>query len=304
MPSYVRPGEFNQLLPEVYGDPSQGVGSPIGVPKTHTAGPVGGNVNPYPGMPAPGGLPGGGAHIQTGDPMRGSLAGLAHGMTGGAAGQPPTGGGTPAPQPGGDAGGAIGLENLGGLIERLLGNPSAFGSPQIQEIRSALAGERERERQQRAAALNADAARRGVFHSTIPAFGLSELEGELASREALADAQLTAQAAQFHQTGQQQAIDNAFRFLGMGQQGAAGLANLGGLAGQIGFAGAPTVGGILNSFMQMPGAQAGGVDPGIAALIGQLLQGGGGGAQQQAGGGGFDITQILQQLPAILGQGA
>jgi hypothetical protein len=237
---------------------------------------------------------------------------------------PETGGGTPDPGGGGGGGGgtggggaagggtgAIGLENLGALIERLMGNPNPMSSDHVMQIRGALAAERNRERMERAAAINTDSARRGVFHSTIPSFGLAALEGELAEREALADAQLTQQSAQFQQIGQQSSIDNAFRFLQMGRDGKMQQANIGAIMAELGMRGAPSMDGVMNAWMAQPGPQVGGMDPGIFALLGQLMQGGGGGGGGGGASGGFDISQLLQwlqqqggggtQLPAELG---
>lgn len=188
--------------------------------------------------------------------------------------------------------GAVGLENLRAILERRLGTPSAFDMEVVQEIRSALDQERAGRRAQAASDINVDAARRGVFHSTVPAFDVRELEKSLAEEEALADAQLTQAAAAAQDQGLQSAVSDAFRFLENADAGQMGrsqlelerlrmLGSLGNLATQLGFQGGPTLGGAVGHFAGLPGAQAGGLDPTLFAVLGQLLNQGGGGDQLQ-----------------------
>jgi hypothetical protein len=103
------------------------------------------------------------------------------------------------------------------------------------------------------------------------------------------------------QQGQQQAIQQAMQFLGMGQQQQQLLGSLGGLAQQLGQHGAPNMNAILQGFMA-PGAQAGGMDPGVMQLLGMLFQ-------RQGQGGASPAAQPAaqgpaQQLPAVAGVGA
>lgn len=172
---------------------------------------------------------------------------------------------------------AIGIENLGSFIERLLAQPSGFDSQEIQQIRDTMSMQRERERERAAGRISTDAARRGTFFSTIPAFQNEKLEQGLAEREALADAQLLSQAAQMEQAGIGQAVNAAMQFLQQGTnaslaQGQLALGNM-----QAGMQGMPTIPSSLAYLSQLPGGQAGGMDPSTFALLGMLMQSGGGG---------------------------
>lgn len=179
---------------------------------------------------------------------------------------------------------AIGLDNLGAYIERLLAQPSGFDAQEIQQIRDTMAGQREEARGRAAGRISTDAARRGTFFSTIPAFQNRQLEERLAEEEALADAQLLSRAAEMEQAGIGQALQAAMQFLGQGTQAqlAQGQLALGNL--QAGMQGMPTIPSSLAYLSQLPGGQVGGMDPSTFALLGMLMQQGQGGS---GGGGGY-----------------
>lgn len=174
---------------------------------------------------------------------------------------------------------AIGLGNLGALIERQLAQPGAYGLDEVQRTKEYLAGEREAQRKTGVAGINADAARRGVFHSTMPVTSIGDLDAELMRASALEDVALQEKVAMSQQQGLQAAMQNAFGFLDRSQQGQQGLGQLGALAAQLGFQGAPDMNQATTNFLGLPGGQGGSVDPGVMAQLGQLL----GGQQPGAG---------------------
>lgn len=236
----------------------------------------------------------------------GATGGAAGGAAGGgapdegAAGPPPEG--TPAPAEDQNVGPlgteAIGLENLGAVIERMLAQPSPFGSEEIQSIRDTLAEQREEERGRRAGEIAGSAARRGTFFSTIPAFQERALEERLAEEEALADARLTERAAQFQQQGQANAVQQAMQFLSQAQNAALSEGQLGLQALQAGQAGGPTIPSSLAALMQLPSGAPQGINPGLfsalGALIGQGQGGGGGEGSNFLGGIGSAIADLLR----------
>lgn len=191
---------------------------------------------------------------------------------------------------------AIGLENLGGLLERLLGSPDVFGNEQILGLRESLARERARERRDVGSSINVDAARRGVLQSSIPVTERIGLEDRLAGRAEDADVQLLNLAAQSRAQQLNTSIGQAFSFLGLGQQNDQLLGQLGGLAEQLGIQGAPNQGQGIEALLGLPGGGGGGINPQLLQQLGALFgqgQGGGGGG---GGTGGLDINALIQQL--------
>jgi hypothetical protein len=213
----------------------------------------------------------------------GNVAGIMQGAQGqaqAAAGAAAAPGGPGAPtDPGGFGQAAVGLGDLGSLIERWMAQPGQFGQPEIQGIRSALGQEREEARRGAGARINADAARRGVFHSTIPALSQLGVEKELAGQEAMADAQLLSQAAQSRERGLQSSIGMGMDFMNQGQQNAIQQALATGQLGNMmmgqGTQGAPNMNSGLAALMQMGGGGAQGLmDPNLMAMLGNLFGGG------------------------------
>jgi len=180
----------------------------------------------------------------------------------------------------GGGGAPIGLENLAGVIERGLGTPSAFGSEQIDALRSSLRDDLGAQFQEGVEGLDIDAARRGVFHSTVPTAGRARLQGQQDRALASADAGFAAQAAQAQDAGRRDMIGAALNFGQMGQQGqqfqdnlAARLAEISGRGAPSGDVAATNLAGLGGQFSQ-PGA--GQIDPSVMALIAQMFGGGGG----------------------------
>lgn len=191
--------------------------------------------------------------------------------------QRPTAPGGAREDPGGYGKAAIGLGDLGALIERRLAQPSAYGTDEMMAMRNALATKREESRRMGASALDADAARRGAFHSTIPTMGKYRMERGLAEQEAMADAQLLDRMASARDAGSAQAVQEAMGFMQAGQgnemQRLQLLGNLALGAGQLGQQGAPTMGGPLAALMQMGGGVQG-FDPSLFQMLGGLMGGG------------------------------
>lgn len=192
----------------------------------------------------------------------------------------------------------FGPGDLAGMIEELFHGPGPMQMEEIQEMRDALAQQREEERGVRAGQIATDAAGRGTFFGSTPAFQRGELEEELAEREAMADAQMTTDAARMlgqqrqaavqagiptaqmetefplrladihmrgalgaaqHQGQQEaQAISEAFRFLENAQQGAQNLYGMGQGAFTGGMHGAPTIGQGLQALLGFGGGAGAG----------------------------------------------
>ncbi len=189
-------------------------------------------------------------------------------------GQPgPTG--DPA-QPADPAEGSVGLENLGAVVERRLGNETGgFGSEEALRFREIAANRRADERTQGVSDINADAARRGTSFSTLPSGELGGLEERIQRSADETDLSLQNMIAQASFGGKNRAIDDAFRFnqsaFSNEQARNAGLGNLGGLAGQLGQQGAPDLNQAVAGFGLNTQGSGGGIDPNLAATLGQLF---------------------------------
>jgi len=189
----------------------------------------------------------------------------------GALGDP---GGAGVGQPGAE--GAVGLENLGAVLERRLGTSTGgFGSAEAERFRKIAGAQREEERSAGVAGIESRAAKRGTFFSTIPSGAEGALETKLQRSADETDLQLQNLIAGASFKGQNRAIDDAFRFSQNAfqneQQGASGLGNLGSLASQIGMQGGPSIDNAVNQFGMQPNAQGGGVNQDFMKVLGQLF---------------------------------
>jgi hypothetical protein len=186
----------------------------------------------------------------------------------------------------GDGSGAVGLNNLGGYLERMLGTPSAFGMPQVKQVSNYLKGERDATYAEGVSNVNTDAAQRGAYYSSIPTKGVAGLEGDRMRAEAGHGAQLAEMMARFQDQGRSGAVGQALQFMGLGQQGAAqhasGLGNLGSMMLGQGNQGGVDMNTILATLGAQGGGGAGGLDPSVVSLITQLMGAGGGGANAAA----------------------
>lgn len=211
----------------------------------------GGRTGPAAGMPRPrpsaltsaptatpsaastGALPGTSAALPA---QASSAAGLADG---GSSFSPPPAAASPSvPQNVGPLGtDAIGLGNLGALIERQLAQPGGFGSAEAIKTKEAFDQMSQRQERQGMAGINADLARRGVFHSSAGVPDIANLQTDLAGARAMADAQLLGRVADSQQSGLNSAIGNAMGYMGLQGQQDLTDAQLGSLASQVGLAG-------------------------------------------------------------------
>lgn len=202
--------------------------------------------------------------------------------------------------------GAVGLGNLGALLERRLGNPTAFGGREIEALRSAMDAGDDQWLNQRFGELDVDAARRGVFSSTIPTRGRGEALGQVGAARKMANAQLLAQAAMARDQGLSGAVQDAMGFLdraGMEQErGIAGLGNLGQAMLALGLQGGPdmNMAGSGISGFQPSGATGGGMDD-LGAVLSMFLSGAGTGGGAGASGERRQRPGAARQLPSTLG---
>ncbi len=303
-------------------------------PRTPSVG--GGTTAPprIPSVPSPG-LPPGVTQpigIPTQPPTGGGPPSIQPPAVPGGGGQPPIGGGgqppiQPPAQPGdpnvptlGGSGlvpqgtQAVGLEGLGGLIERQLANPSRFDDETFKQVFGFAKGELERDRDAALDAATADAQARGVFFGSPLTTSRGDIQSEFGRGLGALGSNLLLEQARTGGQDQQAAIANAFRF-GENQLGADQFAaQLGlGTAG-LGFEGAPDINQGINAIGNLPIAQPGGTSDlfgqvgNIAGLFGQPQQPQGGqpqiappGAvppQQRLPGPPLNPTQVPSQLPA------
>ncbi len=187
-------------------------------------------------------------------------------------------GGIPPEKLGGEA---IGLENLGGVVERNLGSNTdsgGFGSEEALRFRQIAGERREDERSQGIANIGARAANRGTFFSSIPSGQEGSLEERLQRSADQTDLELQNQIAAGSFRGSNRAVDDAFRFnqssFSNSQAGRAGLASMAGLAGQLGGQGAPDLNIAAGRFGIDNFAQPGGGNQDLNSVLGQLFQSG------------------------------
>lgn len=192
-----------------------------------------------------------------------------------------TAGGVPGGVPGApgvpSAGAAVGMGDLGALIERRMANPTAFTGEVIQQQRDALGQQRAASRMEGEGRISADAARRGVFQSTIPTMDRLKLESGLAGQEAIADANFATQRAQAIDQGSANAVGEAMSFQNSANnnqlQQMLALGQLGSMSQNAGNAGAPTFGGATAGLMQLPAGVPPGTDPALFQLLGNMMGG-------------------------------
>jgi len=223
-----------------FGQPTPQGGPVAGLPPTLT--PQGGNVNPQLG------------------------AGSTTGSTIGGQPDDPTGllGTNPLVPQGTEA---IGLGNLGGLIERQLANPSAFGSSQVQDAFKGLVGQLDESAETANQRAIADAQSRGVFFGSPLTTSQGDIATQLQDAKGNLATQLLLNQAQTFGQDQNAAIGNAFRF-GENQLGADQFAaSLGLQSFGAGNQGAPNINSAANAIAAQPlPAPQGGSNAALGAL--------------------------------------
>lgn len=110
-----------------------------------------------------------------------------------------------------------GLSELAALLVHRLNQPDPYSEEDIQRIRDYQAGERQREREQAFGGLDLNAARRGVFHSSIPVAGRARLEEGFRRAAEAADLDLLQMVSEARERRQSTAVQEALQLLGLGQ---------------------------------------------------------------------------------------
>jgi len=152
------------------------------------------------------------------------------------------------------------LPQVGGLIQQQLANPTRFDLPAFKSVYDFAKGDLEQEAERSRQGVTADAARRGVYHSTAPDtmtggnFDIGERFnrglGTLASNLTLEQARTGGQ--DFNS-----AMGNAFRFMENQQAADQFGANLGLNTAQLGYGGSPDIQSILAQMSGQPLPQLG-----------------------------------------------
>lgn len=181
-------------------------------------------------------------------------------------------------------GAPVKLQDLGGEIEKNLGNPSAFNSDLLQQTFGYLKGDLENTRDKELANADIDAASRGMYFGTPGLQSRSNVRekynrgvGDLATQLALKQAET-------YGNDRQQAMDAAFKFVGGANEADAQEAQLAALMASLGMNGAPTMAGAAG--MNIPTPDFGGIDPAAIQALGAMFAGNNPGAtatEQRAG---------------------
>ena len=170
---------------------------------------------------------------------------------------------------------AVGLENLAGVLEQLLANPSAFGSKEIEGLRENFRQQQEEEARQARQAIEADAAKRGVTFSSAPATrtgGLFDVERYQSQARAQADKDFAAQAALSRDEAMKTALASSLGFGQLGQQDQQFKDQLALSLAELGFRGAPDIQSQLGNLASFGLGQApAGMDPALWQMLGTLF---------------------------------
>lgn len=166
--------------------------------------------------------------------------------------------------------GAIGLENLRGVIERQLGTPSRYDSELVQSIRQQGTQRLQDEANLLRDRAKADASARGVYHGTPLTSSLGDIDERYLRGLSDFETNLTREAANVRSQDMNNAIGAAMGF-GREQRADTALQSdiLARLA-QIGMYGAPTIGNSVDAFSQLPIPGGGSDMSALFALLGRL----------------------------------
>jgi hypothetical protein len=168
---------------------------------------------------------------------------------------------------------SIPLGDLGKVIERFLGQPSRFGLPEVQQTRSAIREDLLADARVREAAAESDAARRGVYFGSPLTTSKGDIQSDLNRALARADADLLMEQARTQAGDRERAIGAGERFGQNAFLNELARGQLGLNAASLGSQGGPSIPGSVGTIAALPGAQTGGLDPALIALLGSLFGG-------------------------------
>ena len=159
---------------------------------------------------------------------------------------------------------------LADLIVNRLNAPNPFGTAEIEALRESGRVEREQQRRAQTAALEADAARRGVFFGTPLTTGLGEMEAAIQRSADQTERDILQLVAEATERSSQATLDDALQFLGMAGNEQQAMNQLAVAAAQLGQQGGIDPNSALALLMGM-GGDAGGIDPNLLAFFGSLF---------------------------------
>lgn len=168
---------------------------------------------------------------------------------------------------------AIGLEFLGGLIERLLANPSRFDTDTAMKLRETFLKDQETEEARGMQDIEADAVSRGLTFSDVPysrSGGIFDLKERLARARGAFESDLLEKQATTWGGDMNNAIRNALDFGSLAMGGESQLDALAELALRHG-GDAPGISEMIGAILGMQQNGSGGINPILFQLLGQLF---------------------------------